>query len=347
MDEAEILSLDEHELTLDIDERPRVRFVTNMGAFVVELRPDLVPLTVLNFLRYVQDGFYEGTIFHRVMEGFIIQGGGYTPNMNLRSEGRYEPIMNEAHPKLRNTTGAIAMARQPGRPDSATSQFFINLSKNTSLDRRRGMGFCVFGEVIEGMDTVEAISRVEVGTHPKYTSGDRQPVVPVESVIVQSTELISKTNVHQLEQMINQACGELKRRKQAIHQHTEEVLNQMVAQMEEETDQKATRTDEGIYYVIVRPGGDQHPTPQHTIVAECETRIPEGTAVFSTYRIGSPCLLHLGEVIQGADIGLNLIGEGGEIHLVIPPELAYGSRGTRNIPPHSVISMKIEIVDLR
>ncbi len=138
--------------------KPQVRLETTKGLIVVELDPQAAPKTVENFLRYVREGFYNGTIFHRVIKDFMIQGGGMLPGM-IQKTG-HEPIRNEAPNGLRNVKGAIAMART-SNPHSATSQFFINAKDNPFLDfksrSRAGWGYCVFGRVIKGMEVVERI----------------------------------------------------------------------------------------------------------------------------------------------------------------------------------------------
>jgi cyclophilin family peptidyl-prolyl cis-trans isomerase len=141
---------------------PRVLMQTTMGDMEIELYADKAPVTVENFLHYVKDGFYNGTIFHRVVYGWLIQGGGY--NENLQAKETRAPIKNEAANGLKNRRGTIAMARFSD-PDSADSQFFINLDDNTSFDHRGRTpdryGYCVFGRVVKGMDVADAISDVD------------------------------------------------------------------------------------------------------------------------------------------------------------------------------------------
>lgn len=135
---------------------PRVKFQTSQGDFVVELQADKAPKTVENFLRYVADKHYEGTIFHRVIDGFMVQGGGFTPAMVQKPTRA--PIPLEANNGLKNDIGTIAMART-GNPNSATSQFFINVANNTGLNAPQpdGYGYAVFGKVVSGMDVIDKI----------------------------------------------------------------------------------------------------------------------------------------------------------------------------------------------
>lgn len=162
-----------------------IRFTTNKGVFDVELNEAAAPKTCENFLAYVREGFYNGTIFHRVISGFMIQGGGFEPG--LIQKPTHEPIENEAANGLKNDKYTIAMART-NEPHSATSQFFINVADNDFLNHTaptaRGWGYAVFGQVVSGTDVVDAISQVRTSTRNFY--GD----VPVEDVIIEKVEEI-------------------------------------------------------------------------------------------------------------------------------------------------------------
>lgn len=153
-----------------------VVFETTLGSITLELFPEEAPQTVENFLQYVDDGFYEGTIFHRVIPGFVIQGGGLTPDME--SKETRDPIQNEADNGLKNTRGSLSMARTQA-VHSATSQFFINLSDNVFLDHgTRDFGYAVFARVADGMDVVDEIAAVSTGTVGPYSD------VPEEAVVI-------------------------------------------------------------------------------------------------------------------------------------------------------------------
>ena len=164
-----------------------IKLTTSMGEITLEMYPDEAPETVKNFLGYVESGFYDGLIFHRVINGFMVQGGGFTPDMGQKSAG--DPITNEADNGLRNDTGTIAMART-GDPHSATAQFFINLVDNDFLNHTgknaQGWGYAVFGKVTDGLDVVEAIGNVDTGRSGPY--GD----VPVEPVVIEKAEVVSQ-----------------------------------------------------------------------------------------------------------------------------------------------------------
>ncbi len=163
---------------------PIVVMQTSEGSIRIELWPDKAPLTVKNFLRYVDEGFYANTVFHRVIENFMIQGGGMTAD--LKPKQTHEPIKNEAAANLKNDRGTIAMART-NVVDSATAQFFINVKDNDSLNHRddtsAGFGYAVFGKVIEGMDVVDKIKKVPTTNSGQYQNVPAKPVV-IESVKV-------------------------------------------------------------------------------------------------------------------------------------------------------------------
>lgn len=158
---------------------------TNHGDITIELNTEAAPLSCENFVQYVKDGHYDGTIFHRVIPGFMIQGGGFESGMSQKSTR--DEIKNEASNGLGNDLGTVAMARTPD-PHSASSQFFINLSKNDFLNFKdestQGWGYCVFGKTIDGMDTVKSIAAVATGNSGHH--GD----VPTEDVIIEKAEIV-------------------------------------------------------------------------------------------------------------------------------------------------------------
>ncbi|MDT3669849.1 MAG: peptidylprolyl isomerase [Aromatoleum sp.] len=162
-----------------------VKLHTNHGTITLELDSEKAPETVKNFLAYVASGHYDNTLFHRVIKGFMIQGGGFEPGM--KQKPTLDPIKNEADNGLKNVTGTVAMARTQA-PHSATAQFFINVADNDFLDFRspdtQGWGYCVFGRVTDGMDVVNAIRSVKTGS-----SGFHQDV-PVEDVVIQRAEIV-------------------------------------------------------------------------------------------------------------------------------------------------------------
>ena len=162
-----------------------IKFTTNLGNITIELNSEKAPETVKNFIHYVEKGFYDNTIFHRVIDDFMIQGGGFEPGMHQKQTGA--PIKNEAANGLKNETYTIAMARTVD-VHSATSQFFINVANNGFLNYKestpQGFGYCVFGKVIDGQDVVDKIKKVKTGDRSGHQN------VPLDDVIIEKAEVI-------------------------------------------------------------------------------------------------------------------------------------------------------------
>ncbi len=162
-----------------------VKLHTNFGVITLQLDAIKAPDSVANFVQYARDGQFDGTIFHRVIDGFMIQGGGFTPDMAQKQTRA--PIQNEAHNRLKNVAYSIAMARTPD-PHSATCQFFINVADNAFLDHveptTQGYGYCVFGMVTDGRDVVDSIRKVRTGSRAGHQD------VPVENVVIERAEVI-------------------------------------------------------------------------------------------------------------------------------------------------------------
>ena len=166
--------------------KTKVKMTTNMGEIEIELYPDKAPVTVGNFIEYVQSGFFDGVIFHRIIPGFVLQGGGFTADM--RQKKTRSPIVNEADNGLKNTKGTLSMARTSD-PDSATSQFFVNLVDNPFLDftakTRQGWGYAVFARVTSGMDVAQRMAAVSTGNVRGHSD------VPLEPVVIEKMEMMS------------------------------------------------------------------------------------------------------------------------------------------------------------
>lgn len=171
-----------------ISAKKRVKLETTEGNIVLELDITRAPLSVLNFMKYAQSGFYDGTIFHRVIENFMIQGGGFTQEMTRKQPNA--PILNEANNGLKNVRGTIAMART-NDPHSATAQFFINVTDNPFLDHNaktpRGWGYAVFGRVIKGMNVVDKIRKQRTGPNGPFPRD-----VPLKTVLIQKATVIGE-----------------------------------------------------------------------------------------------------------------------------------------------------------
>jgi cyclophilin family peptidyl-prolyl cis-trans isomerase len=172
---------------------PRVALETSLGRIVIELYPHQAPATVANFLDYARNGHYNGTVFHRAIYGVLVQGGGFT--VDLQPKPEREPVGNEATNGLRNTRGTLAAARRPGDRNSAGAQFFINLGDNHAFDRRgdapdEATGYCVFGRVIDGLDVADRIAALPTTARAPFAAD-----VPVVPVVIERTDLLPATPV--------------------------------------------------------------------------------------------------------------------------------------------------------
>lgn len=174
-------------LISSVQAAPSVEFQTSHGNFTIELYPDKAPKTVANFLQYVKDGFYEKTIFHRVINRFMVQGGGF--ERDLTEKNTREPIVNESNNGLLNEVGTVAMARTMD-PDSATAQFFVNLNDNQFLNYQTPdselIGYCVFGKVTSGMDVIQKIGLTATGNMGRHTD------VPIKPIVIKSAKILTE-----------------------------------------------------------------------------------------------------------------------------------------------------------
>jgi len=311
-----------------------VQMSTSKGDIVLELDRKRAPITVANFLSYADKGHYNGTIFHRVINNFMIQGGGFTPDLTEKPTDA--PIKNEWTNGLKNKRGTIAMARTT-QPDTATSQFFINVVDNAGLDLARpqtgGAGYAVFGKVIQGMDVVDAIKAV-----PVHVQGPHE-AVPVEPVTINS---VTRVESYMLEEAIKAArAAELKER-EATYGPGWELLKGKEVDVS-----KGVFTDSGLWYVDTKLGEGEAATPTNAVTVHYTGWLTDGTKFDSSLDRGEPSTFSLQGVIKGWTEGVSGMRPGGKRYLIIPPELGYGARGSPpRIAPNSMLVFEIELIAL-
>ena len=318
---------------------PHYKMETTLGDIVLRLDAEKAPISVLNFHKYVTSGYYNGTVFHRVMSTFMIQGGGFTAEMDKKTDGLLPAIKNEWRNGLKNDKGTISMARLG--PDSATSQFFINVVDNSRLDQpqRDGAAYAVFGSVIEGMDTVEKIRTTQVEKHPKYPSPS--PVTPVETVVIKSVALISEFDPAMVEEAMKKAEEE----KKAL---PEKQMQNIIAKAEKETGRKFETTESGLKSIVLTEGtGDTSPSATDTVEVHYTGWLLDGTKFDSSVDRGSPSTFRLNGVIAGWTEGVALMKVGEKRKFIIPADLAYGSKGRPSIPPDSTLVFDIELLAIK
>lgn len=326
---------------------PRVKMETTLGDIILELEVYKAPITVKNFVKYAEDKFYDGMIFHRVVSTFMIQGGGFTPDMKQKKEGLRPGIKNEWKNGLKNVAGSITMARLGRKPDSATSQFFINVVDNSYLDQPRdGAAYAVFGRVVEGMDTVEKIRNTKVDNHEKY-GGGRQAVVPVEPVVIKSVRLTGAFDMAKIEEAVKTAKGRAEALAVDIKTEKESKLRDHVEKLEKELGKKAIFTDSGLAYIVLKDGDGDTPEPTDKVTVHYTGWLLNGEKFDSSVDRGEPSTFGLNQVIKGWTIGVGLMKMGAKHKLIIPPEIGYGSRGSgAKIPPNSILVFDVELLEI-
>ena len=336
---------------------PRVRIATTLGDIVVELDGEHVPLSVDNFVRYVEDGFYDGTIFHRVIPTFTILGGSRTPDMEVRTVGLRDPIRFESSLEgMSHDRGTIALHRLGNQPESARAEFFINVVDNPALNRlpvpTDNTGLRTIGRVVEGMDVVDAIGYTPVDTHPQWDNG-RRPHVPLDPVIILSMRLVNPFD-HEGAERIADAMEIEQRKTKAELQRDQEVdklaflarLDARIQKIEEEAGHTRVETGTGLIYVDHRIGTGASPRPDDTVHVIYRGSFLDGKVFDDNFDKQDPVPLPMEKVLPGWKEGLATMKVGGKRTLIIPPKLGYGVRGHpgAKILPEDWLFYDIELV---
>ena len=230
---------------------PRVQLETTLGNIVLELDAEKAPLTVVNFVDYVNAKFYDGTLFHRVIPDGLIQGGARTADMRKKTDGLRDAVKSESGNGLTNVRGSIAMVRRLGYPDSAVAEFFINVgATNTGLDKPLpdGAAYAVFGRVVEGLNVVDKISAVTTGPHKDFAAG-LSKVVPVEPIVITSVKLQSPFDRRKALAVSEAAERKIREEAEKAKLAAEKTYRDRLAAIEKRAGAKLTTTESGLKYV--------------------------------------------------------------------------------------------------
>jgi len=331
-----------------------VKMSTTLGDFTLELNQGKAPKTVENFLGYVDAGFYEGTMFHRVIKGFMIQGGGMT--VDYTEKETRPSIDNEANNGLANVYGTIAMARTQN-PHSATSQFFINVKDNDFLNHRdtaRGWGYCVFGKVVEGIETIEAIANTPVHKEERADAG--QPAAADTPVVINK---VTRLNPADITELVKKRTTE-RATEEAAAKEKAQADQKAAAEAKEKAMTDATAfikgrgvdpaggkfTDSGLWVLHVTEGEGAIPLPTEKVKVHYTGWLTDGTEFDSSLKRNNPATFGLNQVIKGWTEGVGMMKAGGKAYLVIPPDLAYGAQGRPSIPPNSTLIFEIDLLEI-
>ncbi|NOS99425.1 MAG: hypothetical protein HOP29_02235 [Phycisphaerales bacterium] len=333
-------------MPLRADDFEYVKVSTTLGDFVLELNKTKAPKTVENFLAYTNEGFYDGTMFHRILDGFMIQGGGMTTDYTKKPTK--DPVANEADNGLTNDIGTIAMARTSD-PNSATSQFFINVANNTRLNHSGktepgSWGYCVFGRVIEGMDTIDKMAKTPVHMDPRADGGKAAaadtPVVINKAARVEASAVEGAINA--AKQKEAEMAEALKRAETDVF----EKARLFVAAQGVDTS-TGKFTDSKMWIVHVKAGAGDSPTPTSAVKAHYTGWLPDGKKFDSSVDRGQPFQTRVNGVIKGWQEALVSMKPGGDAWVIIPPDLAYGAAGAGgSIPPNATLVFRMQLLEV-
>lgn len=320
-----------------------VKIATTLGDFILELDHEKAPKTVDNFLAYVDDGFYSGTLFHRIIKNFMIQGGGMTPDYTEKDTN--SPIVNEADNGLKNVFGTVAMARL-NNPHSATSQFFINVADNGFLNYRNkatAPGYCVFGSVIDGLDTIEAIRNTPV--HKDSRADKTQLAAADTPVILNKATRVDPAEIKDIVKALRAKEAEAAQAKEAARMKNIEPAKSFIADRDVDTS-GGTFTDSGLWILHVKNGTGDTPVLTDKVSVHYTGWLTSGIQFDSSVNRGKPSQFGLSGVIKGWTEGLGMMKVGGKSYLIIPPELAYGKQAKRSIPSDSTLIFEIDLLEI-
>ncbi len=319
--------------SLQADASPRVLLSTSLGDIVVELDTERAPATSLNFVYYVENRYYDGTLIHRVLRASLIQGGAYTADMEPKVTKLKVPFRDVPTNELTCERTTIALLRDDG---AGMGGFFINVVDNPDIDRGRHSGrFAVFGRVVEGLDTLETIRGAAVAAHPKYAAG-QSAVVPVEPIVIKSARVVAPFDRDRVRRLASRPPPD-----------EGALLADRIEEIERLAEGGLVTTESGLRYADILVGPGAVPFLSDLVEFQYRGTLVDGTEFESTYQT-KPALVALGNLIPGLREGLSTMAEGGRRVLIIPPKLAYGPGGIPGrIPSNATLVYEIELLEVK
>lgn len=318
--------------------QPQVVIQTNLGDFTVELDGQKAPLSTMNFIDYVESGFYKDTIFHRVVKGKMIHGGGYTKDLKLKESGLRDPIPYEGNNGLLHVRGTVAAYRRFDDLNSAQSQFFINSSTNDKLDKLRdGSSYAIFGRVIDGMEVVDKIENVPVDTHPSLAAG-LNPYVPVKPVMITGTRVKVP-----LDRKKAQATAK------ANAEAAADPVGFRIQQLQNECNAPVIETRSGLKFIECKVGNGAFPMGSDTVEITYVGTLVNGAEFDSSKAAGEgPLSIKVEEAIKGLREGLQKMRESGRTIIVVPPQLGFGNEGVPGkVPPGATLFFDVQLESVK
>lgn len=317
---------------------PQVVIETNLGNFTVELDAEKAPVSTLNFIDYVESGFYKDTVFHRVVKGKMIHGGGYTKDLTLKESGLKDAIKYEGNNGLLHVRGTLAAFRRFDDLNSAQSQFFINTATNDKLDKLRdGTSYAIFGRVVDGMDVVDKIENVPVGTNPAIAAG-LNPYIPVKPVVITGTHVKVP-----LDRAKAQAAAKANAAAAA------DPTGFRIQQLQNECNSQVLETRSGLKFIECKPGNGAFPMDQDTVDITYVGTLVNGAEFDSSKARGEgPLTVKVNEAIRGLREGLQKMRESGRTIFIVPPELGFGMDGVPGkVPAGATLFFDVQLESVK
>ncbi len=326
---------------------PRVRMTTTLGDMTVELDATTAPESVINLMDYVSKRYYDGLVFHRVLEGKLIQGGKFTPDMKPRENGLRPGINLEWTEDMRHRRGTVAMFHKFNVPNSTQAEFFINTRNNQSLsDSRDFGGYTVIGRIVDGMDVADKISEASLSTHPNFAKG-RLATVPVSPIIIKTMRLEGDYDREAAQGVVKALQAETERLRQAAIDANQQAFDDAIARLEKRAGTKFTATESGLQYAMIREGTGAYPLLGDTIMYHYQVTGLDGRDIESTYRGEKAPHKKLSNLVQGLEEGVAMMREGGKWMFIMPPQLAFGDRGVPDrIAPGETVVFEFELFEI-